>query len=172
MLCTLSVRTALKLLTSKTRVAPAKLLTVPRLELLSCFLLSKLIKTIYESIKHEITIITRTYSWTDSKIAIYWIIQKYKDWKPWVQNRVNRINEVETLWKHVPGSVSPNDIATREINLLSTWIKNEWFNRPQFLRNSEYEWSSQEPSIPQLFQLEMKTETIQLATKTKVTLQL
>ena len=42
-----------KLLTSKTRVAPVKPLTVPRLELLSCFLLCKLIKTIYESIKHE-----------------------------------------------------------------------------------------------------------------------
>ena len=59
-------------------------------------------------------------------------------------NRVNGIYEVETVWKHVPGSVNPDDIATIETNLLSTSIKNEWFNRPQFLRNSEYEWSSQE----------------------------
>ena len=36
----------IKLLTSKTRVAPAKPLTILRLELLSCLLLSKLIKTI------------------------------------------------------------------------------------------------------------------------------
>ena len=108
-----------KLLTSKTRVAPAKPLTIPRLELLSCLLLSKLVKTVYESIKHEIKI-TRTTCWTDSKIAFYWIIQKYKDWKPWIENRVNRINEVETVWKHVPGSVNPADIGTREINLLNT----------------------------------------------------
>ena len=153
-----------KLLTSKTRVAPAKPLTIPRLELLSCLLLSKLIKTIYESLKHEITI-TRTTCWTDSKIAFYWITQKYKDWKPWVQNRVNSINEVETVWKHVPGSVNPADIATREINLLNTSIKDEWFNGPQFLRSSESEWPCQEPSIPQLSQLEMKTETLELVTK-------
>ena len=85
-----------KLLTSKTRVAPAKPQNIPRLELLSCLLLRKLIKTIYESIKHEITI-ARTTCWVDSKIAFYWITQKYKDWKPWVQNRVNHINEVETV---------------------------------------------------------------------------
>ena len=61
-----------KLFTSKTRVAPAKPLTIPRLELLSCLLLSKLLKTIYKSIKHEIPI-ARTTSWTDSKIAFYWL---------------------------------------------------------------------------------------------------
>ena len=43
------------------------------------------------------------------------------------------------------GSVNPADIATREINLLSTSIKDEWFNRPQFLCSSESEWPSQEP---------------------------
>ena len=44
------------LLTSKTCDTPAKPLTIPQLEFLSCLLLSKLIKNIYESIKHEITI--------------------------------------------------------------------------------------------------------------------
>ena len=48
---------------------------------------------------------------------------KYKDWKAWVQNRVNCINEVETVWKHVPGSVNLADIATREINLLNISIE-------------------------------------------------
>ena len=151
-----------KLLTSKTCVAPAKPLTIPQLELLSCLLLSELIKTIYESLKHEI-IITRTTCWTDSKIAFYWITQKYKHWKPWAQNRANHINKVETVWKHIPGSINPVDI--REINLLNTSIKDEWFNGPQFLRSSESEWPCQEPSIPQLSQLEMKTDTLQLVTK-------
>ena len=151
-------------MTSKTRIAFAKPLTIPRLELLSCLLLSKLIKNIYESIRHE-NKIARTTCWADSKIAFYWIAQKYKDWKPWVQNRVNRINEVETVWKHVPGSVNPADIATREINLLNTSVKDEWFNGPQFLHNSESEWPKQGPSITKLSHLEMKTETMQLATK-------
>ena len=153
-----------KLLTSKTRVGPARPLAIPRLELLLCLLLSKLIKFIYESLKHEITI-ARTTCRTDSKIAFYWITQKYKDKKPWVQNRVNRINDAEVVWKHVPGSVNPANIATREINLFNTLIRDEWFSGPQFLRSSESEWPCQEPSIPQLSQLEMKTETLQLVTK-------
>ena len=48
---------------------------------------------------------------------------------------------------------------------MNTSIKDEWFNGPQFLRSSESEWPCQEPSIPQLSQLEMKTETLQLVTK-------
>ena len=153
-----------KLLTAKTRVGPARPLAIPRLELLLCLLLSKLIKFIYESLKHEITIV-RTTCRTDSKIAFYWITQKYKDKKPWVQNRVNRINDAQVVWKHVPGSVNPANIATREINLFNTLIRDEWFSGPQFLRSSESEWPCQEPSIPQLSQLEMKTETLQLVTK-------
>ena len=86
-----------KLLTSKTRVAPAKLATIARLELLSCLLLNKLIKTIYESLTHEIRIARRT-SWTDSKIAFYWITQKYKDWKPWVENRINEVRDSMETW--------------------------------------------------------------------------
>ena len=73
-----------------TTTKTGKLLTIPRLELLSCLLISKLIKTIYKSIKHEITVAGTT-CWTDSKVAFFWITQKYKDWEPWVQNRVNRI---------------------------------------------------------------------------------
>ena len=63
-----------KLLTLKTRIALGNPLAIPRLELLSCLLLSKLIKTIYEPIKHKI-IIARTI-WTDSKIAFCWITMK------------------------------------------------------------------------------------------------
>ena len=54
------------------------------------------------------------------------------------QNRVYRINEVETVRKHVP-----------EINLLNISIKDEWLIGPQILRDSESEWPDQEPSIPQ-----------------------
>ena len=50
---------------------------------------------------------------------------------------------------------------------MNTSIQDEWFSGPQFLCSSEYEWPRQEPSIPQLSQLEMKTETLQLITNTE-----
>ena len=40
----------------KVKFLPAKQLTIPQLELLTCLLFSKHIKTVYKSIKHKITI--------------------------------------------------------------------------------------------------------------------
>ena len=152
-----------KILTSKTRVAPTKPLTIPRLELLSCLLLSKLMKSVIKSIKCEIKI-NRTICWTDLSIVYYWITQKCKDRKPWIQNRVNRINELETQWKHIPGSINPADIATRQINLQNNFNQDVWFNGPTFLHQSESDWPIQDLNIPVPTDMESKKGVVQLAT--------
>ena len=55
--------------TSKTKVSPLKVLTIPRLELLGCVLLSKLIEDVNRSIGDRIPI-ERTVCWTDSTVAL------------------------------------------------------------------------------------------------------
>jgi len=67
---------------SKTRVAPQ---TIPRLELLSTLLLARLMKTVMDSLKTQLT----PRCFTDSQIGLYWITGIEKDWKPFVQNRVS-----------------------------------------------------------------------------------
>ena len=57
------------LLTSKTKVAPIKGLTIPRLELLSCLLLSELMKITLDAIDQYV-VITDVKYWTDSGIAL------------------------------------------------------------------------------------------------------
>ena len=42
-------------------------------------------------------------------------------------------------------------------------VEDEWMNGTQSIRNSEFEWPTQEPSIPQLLQLEIKAKSLQLA---------
>ena len=57
---------------SKTKVAPLKALTIPKLELLSCLLLSKLVSQIVTSIGSRIGI-NAIICWSDSEVALAWI---------------------------------------------------------------------------------------------------
>ena len=61
------------LLCSKTRIAPIKEVTIPRLELLSALLLARLMSTTRNALEPDIRINQLT-CFTDSKVALYWII--------------------------------------------------------------------------------------------------
>ena len=78
------------LLCSKTRVAPLKKVTIPRLELLSALLLARLISTITNALESEIELAKPTCH-TDSQVALCWIKWVDQEWKQFVQNRVVEI---------------------------------------------------------------------------------
>ena len=81
-----------RIISGKTKVAPAKGLTIPRLELLSCLLLAELMYNLYEILK-DVICINKKFLWSDSEIALAWIKNSDKEWKPWVENRVNKIRD-------------------------------------------------------------------------------
>ena len=66
------VKTKVKFLVSKTRVAPLQIQTVPRLELLSAFLLFKLVASVMESLSDTIPNVALK-CYTDSFVALFWI---------------------------------------------------------------------------------------------------
>ena len=70
-------------LASKTKVAPLKDLTIPKLELLGCLLVSQIVTSIGGRVS-----INKIVCWSDSEVALAWIRGKEKFWKPWVENRV------------------------------------------------------------------------------------
>ena len=74
----------------KTGVPPVKEQTIPRLELLSALLLSKLLTSVDQALSLELTLGEPSY-FTDSKVSLYWIKGQEKECKPFVQNRVNQI---------------------------------------------------------------------------------
>ena len=131
--------TVSQFLCSKTRVAPVKKVTIPRLELLSALLLARLISTIQRALEPEIPL-SRTTCHTDSQVTLYWITGEGKEWKQFVQNRVIEIRELVpiTSWRHCPGVQNPADIPSRGVSPFELQEKLRlWLHGPQRLPTSE-----------------------------------
>ena len=108
---------------SKTRVAPLQSQTIPRLELLSALLLSKLVTSVIDSLKSTLRS-TEVRCYTDSQVALYWIQGTSKEWKPFMGNRVNEIrhNVDPSLWSHCPGKSNPADLPSRGLTTLEVSV--------------------------------------------------
>ena len=63
---------------SKSRVAPIKKVTIPRLELMACMILSCLMKTVLESFTDYR--ISEAFCWTDNIDCLYWVNSRDKLW--------------------------------------------------------------------------------------------
>jgi len=127
-----------RFVSSKTRVAPLSKQTIPRLELLSAAVLSRLIHSVKEALSSEMKI-DKLFCWTDSKIAWYWIVQSQKEWKPFVQHRVDEIRKLvpEECWNHCPGADNPADLLSRDVDSRELETSVLWWNGPKWLTSFE-----------------------------------
>ena len=131
---------------AKTRLVPSKKENIPRLELLGCLLLSKLIKSVCEAIG-GIVRLSEIYCWSDTQISLWWIDkQTHKNWKVWVQNRVVviRDNVPSQRWFYVPTKINPADIATGITNSIKLASNSLWWNGPNFLITEQLEIPNQD----------------------------
>lgn len=66
-----------RLSTSKNHLVPSKALSIPRLELLSCVLLSRLIDSVQETLETE-AVLGKICLWSDSQVALWRLKQVSK----------------------------------------------------------------------------------------------
>ena len=94
-------------------------LSIQRVELLPCLLLSKLVSAVFNTM--SVYVVSKTVCWTDSLVALWWIKTADKNWKVWVESRVRKIGEkVDSgSWRHIPLELNPADIAICEWSLIS-----------------------------------------------------
>ena len=129
------------LVMAKTRVAPLSRLTIPRLELLSALILARLINTVKEALSPIVsTEIVKC--WTDSITAMHWIKGHEREWKLFVENRVQEIRKLvhQDLWDHCPGIDNPADIPTRNTGIVNFLNESQWIQGPEWLSMDETHW--------------------------------
>ncbi|GFW68689.1 uncharacterized protein TNCV_530421 [Trichonephila clavipes] len=108
--------TTVKLVTSKSRVAPVKSVTMPRLELCAAVLLAKLMKRVETALQMKTSPV---YLWSDSIIVLAWIQKEPNLLKTFVANRVATIQHLTNAeqWHHVSSGrtqlTSFQEVSTR-----------------------------------------------------------
>ncbi|XP_015437138.1 PREDICTED: uncharacterized protein LOC107192408, partial [Dufourea novaeangliae] len=127
------------LVCSKSRVAPVKSLTLPRLELCAALLLARLYTTTKLALQLEIN---KVYLWSDSTITLHWIKTEPHLLKVFVSNRIAEIQNLSESceWRHVPTQDNPADLVSRgqmPQEFLDTRI---WENGPHWLSHEENLW--------------------------------
>ena len=154
--------TYVRIVASKTRVSPIdERQTIPRLELLSALILARLITNVRRALESTLTIVGST-CWTDSKVVLYWIRNEEKEWKQFVQNRVNEIRSLVSAehWRHCPGESNPADVPSRGISPSQLSGYKPWFYGPEWLTQSYIPFEKNfEPEILDECRVEMKKGT-------------
>ena len=150
-----------RFIAAKSRVAPLKPLTIPRLELQAAVLATRLYQSIAEETRLQFE---KVVFFSDSNIVLSWIRSQAREFKPFVSARVAEIpsNSDPSQWRHVPGELNVADDVSRGIP--AQRLIGRWKQGPEFLRLPEEEWP-QENSTADLTEVEKerrKTQAILL----------
>ena len=126
----------ISLITPKSRIVPKrKKFTIPRLELLGNYILSRLTVSVLSTFSNEI-IIDNVYCWSDSQISLARIKAVDKEFRVFVQNRAVDIrrNFNPNSWFYCRTYDNPAHIITR-FKTESLESLHMWWNGPCFLKS-------------------------------------
>ncbi|GFU92854.1 uncharacterized protein TNCV_2080001 [Trichonephila clavipes] len=126
-------RVSVILVRAKSRVAPLKLLSIPRLELMACCVGARLVNSILKALNMPDFKVTL---WSDSTTALWWI-KEYGNWSVFVANRVKEIRQLTQIqsWKYVPGNMNIADLLSRGCSPRQM-LNSKWWEGPSWLKQN------------------------------------
>ena len=129
-------------LMGKVRLAPIKVVTVPRLELTAATVSVRVGQMLFEEleVKPEVTVYH-----TDSTTVLRYIGNEQKRFHVFLANHVQLIRDFTSpaQWRYVDTSSNPADEASRGLSGAVLLQQQRWMKGPQFLWKTETEWPQQ-----------------------------
>lgn len=138
------------LLCAKSRIAPLKQQTLPRLELCA----AQLGANLAAKVKLDLDMSTTpTFYWSDSKIVLSWINSRSSAFHTFVANRIASIQETSAPqnWRHVSSKENPADIISRGLDPQQLQHTPQWMYGPFFLHGDKTHWPPNfclDPNMP------------------------
>ncbi|CAG2200461.1 unnamed protein product [Mytilus edulis] len=125
------------LIFSKSRLAPVKGMTIPRLELMAVLIGVRCLAFV----KGELNVPIETiYLWTDSQCVLKWISTK-KDLGVFVKNRITEIKiHKDVKFLYVSTKENPADVATRGTSTRLLCDNSLWWHGPEWLLIDIHQW--------------------------------
>ena len=147
------------LVMSKTRVAPVRKISLPRLELMAAVITARLCIYVKDAIDCPIS---RIVCWTDNSSTLHWIRGSASQWKPFVTNRVMEIQSLldPSVWRYCPGSHNPADLPSRGLSVSQLRESQLWWKGPSWLQELHKDW-------PEDLRSKSPNEAVQVERKSK-----
>ncbi|XP_058456945.1 uncharacterized protein LOC131434299 [Malaya genurostris] len=135
------------LVMARSKVAPLKLLTIPRLELQAAVLAARMMNTIRSN--HSLDV-QQVFMWTDSRTVLSWIKSDPRKYRQFVGFRIGEILNLTkvTDWHWVPSKLNIADCLTKWGRFPDMTPDGSWFRGEGFLYQPPEFWPEQEVNIP------------------------
>ena len=133
---------------AKSRVAPLKELTLPRLELMAALVATRLTHFVVKAIPLKDPSI---FVWSDSQIVLHWVNSR-KQLPTFVRHRITEIQSLlpTAEWKYCPTLENPADLLTRGITTEALMSSTLWQHGPAWLTTPNRWPSFDQPILPPL----------------------
>ena len=124
-------------------------------------LIARLFTSVELALREAIQIEKR-FCWIDSVAALFCIKSTKREWKQFIQNRIDKVRKLilPEAWNFCPGRLNPADLPTRGVKARDLKYSEIWWHGPKFLRELQ-EACPEQPNIQVPYdqvQDEMKAE--------------